>query len=272
MDEPLLLTPGLVRLGARSATDGTLSWVPQDVRDPLPINVYLLRTDDHALVLDTGPGGFYPELGAQIAELVGDRTLSVLVTRNDPEAMGGVGTLLPQLRPDVFYYYGGGSILEWVWDERGGPGAAGDLFDTVPVASPPVIELGPDRRLVVLRPPLAVLNTIWLWDESTATLFTSDGLGYLPTEPVGEIVDTAGTVDGRRAKAFIEARFDWIERLNSTRLVDELHELLDPLAIEILAPSHGVVVSGRTAVERYLGTVLDELTPKSTTSPGRSAG
>jgi len=264
LDPPIDLGGGaLFRLGARIPTEGRLSWVPAGVTEPFPLNVYVLTSEQRAIVVDTGPLVLYPQLLEQIRTVVGDRELAILVTRNDPEAMGGVGSLLPQLAPSVFYYYGGGSILEWVWDERDGPGASGDLFDTVPVDSPTEIALEGDRIVQIIRPPLAVLNTVWVYDPTSKTLFTSDGLGYLPSDqPADSVVDDRGDVDADRTRAFISARFDWIARLNSTRLADELHELLQPLEIENLAPSHGVVVRGAAAVDCYLQTVLECLRPE----------
>ena len=263
LDPPHELAGGaLYRLGTRVATDGRLSWVPSGITASLPLNVYVLVAPERILVLDTGPVVLYPQLADQIRDLRGDRDLAVLVTRNDPEAMGGVGTLLPQLEPSVFYYYGGGSILEWVWDERDGPAASGDLFDTVPVASPMQIEFAPGRTLQVLRPPLAVLNTVWVYDPGSKALHTSDGLGYLPADGAPDsMVDEQGDVDAERARAFIQARFDWIARLIGPRLADELAALVQELDIGLLAPSHGVLVGGGTAVRRYLATVLRALQP-----------
>ncbi len=267
LDDPIEILPGLHRLGATVPTLGRLSWAPAQVVEPLPMNVYVALSDASALVIDTGVRALYPAMLDQITELVGDRELSVLVTRNDPEAMGGVGFLLPQLEPSFLFYYGGGSILEWVWDERGGPGAAGDLFDTTEVANPPEIELDQSRALRVFRTPLAVLNTVWAYDPQTRTLFTSDGLGYVAAASSGQVVDPAGDVDAQRAFAFLGARFDWVDRINSPRLADELRALLVPLEVDNLAPSHGVVVRGRAAVDRYLETVLGTLVPASVTPP-----
>jgi flavorubredoxin len=269
LDPPLELMPGaLYRLGARVPTSGALSWAPADVTELMPLNVYVLLSNERAIVVDTGPRILYPALLEQIRALQGDRELAVMVTRNDPEAMGGVGSLLSELAPVAFYYYGGGSILEWVWDDREDLGASGDLFDRVPVESPSEIPVAGDRSLLVLRPPLAVLNTVWAYDPASRTLFTSDGLGYLPAGggpgpdaslPDESLTDDRGDVDAVRARAFVNARFDWIERINSTRLADELRELVGPLNIENLAPSHGVIVRGAPAVNRYLQTVLGEL-------------
>jgi flavorubredoxin len=252
----------LYRLGATVPTDPKVSWVPDGVSESLPLNVFVLTTPQVVLVVDTGPLALYPALGLHIRELVGEREIRVLVTRNDPEAMGGVGTLLPQFDPSVLYYFGGGSILEWVWDDRDGPGASGDLFGTVPVESPAEIVLGPGRRLRILRPPLAVLNTVWVYDEGTRTLFTSDGFSYLPPEDGkdgsttwGGPLFSSGVVDPERALAFLRARFDWVERINSSRLVDELQALLAPLEIENLAPSHGRVLHGAQTVQAYLAAV-----------------
>jgi len=264
-DDPIELVPSkLYRLGARIATGGRVSWVPSDVTEALPLNVYLRLTDEAAIVIDTGPLALYPALGEQVAELAAGRDLRVLVTRNDPEAMGGVGTLLPQLGPSAFYYFGGGSILEWVWDDRLGPGGSGDLFGTVPVVTPERIALEDDRSLVVLRPPLAVLNTVWLFDEGTGTLFTSDGFTYLPAGGDGAatpVVWDGADIDAARTFALLQARFDWLERLNSSRLKDKLRALLSPLSVSRLAPSHGVVMEG-DAVAAYLTTALASLEPR----------
>lgn len=253
----------MLRLGTSAATDGTLSWVPREEHRRLPLNSYLLRSGANALVVDTAPAIAHPALADQIADLAAGRHLHVVVTRNDPEAMGGVGHLVPRHRVRTFFYYGGGSILEWVWDARDGPGARGDLFDAVPVASPPVIKLDGLGPIFVMRPPLAVLNTVWLFHEASGILFTSDAFGYLRSSDAGSnpVVDDVADIDADRARAFVAARFDWVNRINNTRLVDELRELLDPLDIGALAPSHGVVVVGREAVRRYLDVVMTALAP-----------
>lgn len=263
LDDPIELGSGVLRLGTRVPTGGTVSWTPVEEGGALPLNVYVVRGAESALVIDTGPAVLYPELAEQIDAACAGRAMHVLVTRNDPEAMGGVGELLPHHGVRTFYYYGGGSILEWVWDSVAGPGASGDLFARVPIASPPVIELPGLGPIDVIHPPLAVLSTVWLYHRASGALFTSDAFGYLrPDTPADAgVVDDVGDVDAARARAYVAARFDWIERINNTRLVDELRAVLDPLDITVLAPSHGVVVSGRGAVRRYLDVLHSVLGP-----------
>jgi hypothetical protein len=265
LDDPIELAPGVLRLGARIPTSGTLSWVPRDERRALPVNVYVLLSESSALVIDTGPAILHPALAERIDAVTADRERHVLVTRNDPEAMGGVGELIPHHGVRSFYYYGGGSILEWVWDAALGEAGRGDLFDAVPIASPPVVELPGLGAIDVIHPPLAVLSTVWLYHRSSRTLFTSDAFGYLPDgAPVdgpGPLVDEVGDIDTTGALAHLGARFDWVGRINSGRLVADLHALLDPLDIATLAPSHGVVVSGATAVQTYLDVVYRALAP-----------
>lgn len=265
IDDPIQLVPSkLYRLGARIATCGRVSWAPYDMTEALPVNVYLRLTDDAAIVIDTGPLALYPSLAEQIAELTAGRDLRVLVTRNDPEAMGGVGTLLPQLDPSVLYYFGGGSILEWVWDERRGPKGSGDLFGIVPIATPGQIALEGGNSLIVLRPPLAVLNTVWLFDQETRTLFSSDAFTYVPggaVEAITPAVSDSDAIDPARTYALLQARFDWLERINSSRLKNVLQDLLSTLPIGRIAPSHGVVMEG-PAVPAYLTTMLAALEPR----------
>lgn len=261
MDEPIELVPGLLtRLGGEVPADSTLSEVPAGRDGWLPFNVYLLTTSEEVLVLDTGPAVLHPALSDQIEAIAGNRRLSVLITRNDPEATGGLGTLIPRGRVEVLHYYGGGGLLEWLSDSEQGAGSCSDLFGAVPVDNPWQLPLGEGRELSVFRTPLSVLNTVWVHDSATGALFTSDALGI--GRAAGEaLVSDLAEVSGEESRAWLACRFDWIDLLDSNRLTEDLAALVDPLHPALLCPSHGRIVAGREAAVRFLGRTFAALVP-----------
>ena len=265
MTEPLTLVPGrLHRLGGVAPLDGRISWARPDATGHEPIGCYLLTEGDEATLVDTGVALHSAEVVRQLGMLIPrGSTLRVFLTRLEPDCLSGLGGIL-----DAFH------VPELT---AGGAANAFDFFDDINTAD--VVEahyrvrptrllpgatfaVGGGRTLEILRTPLRLLSTFWLFDPATGTLFTSDAFSHVglaqPTLPA--LVD-AGTdrTDLATVRAHLVTKFEFLVggRLDSIR--DGLERIFSERVVERIAPVHGCVIEGRATVERHLELVLSVL-------------
>jgi hypothetical protein len=126
------------------------------------------------------------------------------------------------------------------------------------------IELQGDRKLEIESPVLRLLPTFWGWDEATRTLFTSDIFGHtVRAEPgdshvIDEQADDPSTVDSVRAHLF--AKFEWLARARKDAFREYLAATFERRQPEIVAPTRGCALKGRTVVERHYTLLMEALT------------
>jgi hypothetical protein len=132
-------------------------------------------------------------------------------------------------------------------------------FELIPVGG------GRERLLEVFRPELLLLNTHWVYDAATLTLFTSDTFTYVvrPDADAGWVVtaeDDTTTADEVQ-EHLLNTRFWWL----ADAQVDEIRRFVagvfERYDIETIAPSCGAILRGRDVVERHY-TMLDEVIAK----------
>ena len=128
----------------------------------------------------------------------------------------------------------------------------------------PRVELGPGRFVDVMNAPIRLINTTWIYDETTKTLFSSDMFSHLwgdredgPWLLGGNEDDDA--TDFAFVRSFLlNTRYWWIEGANLSPIRKAVADVYDRFDIETIAPGYGTIVSGRRHVDKQFE-VLDDV-------------
>ena len=124
------------------------------------------------------------------------------------------------------------------------------------------VPVSDERSLEVVAVPLKVLPTVWYYDSVTRTMFCSDSFSdetaVTPDMRVISSVDERDILVGRARRHF-SGKFDWLLRSELSSVIADLEGIFGRYDIEILAPTRGAVIQGRSAVEAKLNALLTAL-------------
>lgn len=262
----------LVVLGGYIRANGTASWIHETADGWQPSNAYLLLEDGNAALVDTGAaahaGAVVEQLGRRLPP---GAALSIFLTRAELDCIGNLGPIA--------------SAFPLAGVFTGGNNNPFDAFDAVPDVRGAVhlqvgrkkgevpIVLSGSRSLEVIDAPLRLLATYWVYDSDTRTLFTSDSFGHglvgSPERP--RVLTEPDGVDRDEVRAYLLAKFGWIERATTSLVRDEVEAVFASREIEILAPTNGCAIVGHDAVVAHYEAVQDALERLSRPATGRPA-
>jgi len=251
--------------------DGRVSSHPLDARGFAPLNCYLVREPDHALLIDTGFSAHEELLCAQLAALVSPaEPLSVWALRiGEYASICNVRPVVERFSVDVLYG-SQGTPPEWV-DFRpehvpyGSPVAVGTLgrIEHRLARQGDAIAVGAGgRALLTLVAPLRLLPTNWVYDERTRTLFTADAFHYAWRSTAAGpwlVTDEDDPITPEGVMDFLlGSRFWWLAGARTEPIRRAIAEIFDSYPVETIAPSYGCVLHGTRTVERHYR-MLDQL-------------
>lgn len=253
------LAPGrLYRLGIEVEIDDRISWVPEGTGGYEPLSAYLILDGAEALLIDTGPAVMVHALVDQVRELLQGRELSVYVSRNEPDVLGGLGAVIEEFKPRCVYYCGGGGLLDWIGDARMEPSVVLAFRDSVPVAFTAPgdrIQVGSGPAVELLPTHLIMLGSAWAYDPSSRALFTSDSFCHLHMDRTTDSV-VSDEMDQRSGMAesvaaHLYRRFDWASGLADRFYAEEIERRFEATPIDIVAPARGRVLLSAPAITRH---------------------
>ena len=254
--------------------NGRISAYPESARGYSVGNCYLLKEDDRALLLDTGYAAYEQDILDQLGSLIGpDTPLSVFPLRIN-EFMSVSNAVAIAKRFNVVQCYSPvPDIEDWIEFEtlRGeerNPILKTTILGSLSGTGAPRVELGPGRFVDVMNAPIRLINTTWIYDETTKTLFSSDMFSHLwgdredgPWLLGGNEDDDA--TDFAFVRSFLlNTRYWWIEGANLSPIRKAVADVYDRFDIETIAPGYGTIVSGRRHVDKQfevLDDILDQL-------------
>ncbi len=246
------------------------------------VNCYLLKEGSRQLLVDTGFPAQADALFAMLDDLLEPSSgLSVMPLRaGEVGSLGNVVPLASRYELDDLY-----CILprEFVWDMdvRSKASRAHDRADArqprsilfggsnlLGAAKAKLFPLGADntRRLEWFKPMLQLLIQMWLYDEDTRTIFTSEVFGHTSREsPSGPwtIEDPAEdpmTEDDLTDFLRASNRFWWLAGADGVRIAGWLRDVFDTRPVERIAPGFGCIFEGRAVVERQVDLLSRTLT------------
>ncbi|MBT3398777.1 MAG: hypothetical protein HOL07_13405 [Rhodospirillaceae bacterium] len=250
--------------------NGRISAYPESARGYSVGNCYLLKEDDRALLLDTGYAAYEQDILDQLGSLIGpDTPLSVFPLRIN-EFMSVSNAVAIAKRFNVVQCYSPvPDIEDWIEFEtlRGeerNPILKTTILGSLSGTGAPRVELGPGRFVDVMNAPIRLINTTWIYDETTKTLFSSDMFSHLwgdredgPWLLGGNEDDDA--TDFAFVRSFLlNTRYWWIEGANLSPIRKAVADVYDRFDIETIAPGYGTIVSGRRHVDKQFE-VLDDV-------------
>jgi hypothetical protein len=254
--------------------NGRISAYPQSARGYSVGNCYLLKEGDRALLLDTGYAVYEQDILDQLSSLIGpDMPLSVFPLRLN-EFMSVSNAVAIAKRFNVVECYSPvPDIEDWIEFETLRGEERNPILKTTIIGSlsgegGPRVEIGPGRIVDVMNAPIRLINTIWIYDEVSKTLFSSDMFSHLwgdredgPWLLGGNEEDDA--TDFPFVRSFLlNTRYWWIEGANLSPIRKAVAEVYDRFDIETIAPGYGTIMTGRRHVDKQfevLDDVLDQL-------------
>jgi flavorubredoxin len=140
-------------------------------------------------------------------------------------------------------------------------GRRSDTNDTRPyslkttlVSRAETLQVGDDRAIDVFQAPLRLINTRWMFDQATRTLFTSDSFSHQWSDradgPWAISADECDTTVDHIRSFLLNTRYWWLEGGKTTELRRKLGAVFEKYPIETIAPGYGRVLRGRALVER----------------------
>ncbi|WP_037367996.1 MBL fold metallo-hydrolase [Amycolatopsis orientalis] len=234
----------VVRLGGSVPLDGRVSWAPADVRGTQPLNCYLVRSAEGAVLIDTGVRVHAARIVAQLRESVPENTpLAVVLTRTEMDCCLN----LPEIEaafPVTAVHYTGGITVPVVDAPR--------ERITVEEGRPAELEPIPGIPLRIHAPRLRLLPTLWPYDPLSQTLFTSDSFCHTRTE-----ADDAP--DPAAVAAQLRVKFSWLDHADPAPVLDDLRAVFAADPVRAIAPGHGFPLLGRETVEAHVEATLKEI-------------
>ena len=262
---------GLTVLGGAYPLDDRVSWVPRGSTGFQSSNCYLLSEGDEHLLIDSGMAVHSEAVLDDLAELLGEGGgVSIFFTRPEMDCVSNLEPI--SRRFDILRLFTGGVINPFdAFDDvsrfalrgrrqqiDGTRTTEGDALERSMS-----IQVAPGRVLDVQSPLLRLLPTFWGWDAKTGALFTSDTFthGVLDRPDGYRFIDDTVQDDttSDQVAAHLFAKYEWLPRATKHPLRDWLVATFDDLDPEIIAPSRGSVIRGRSSVRRHLDLMLAAL-------------
>lgn len=259
------------------ALDGRVSSYPKRARGWSVSNVYLLKEPTGAFILDTGFAAHRDRTLAQIGSVIGPDTPVSLVPLRYNEYMSVGNAMATADRFNVTHCYlpqaNAALWLDFDLPEARPPGR--EMSSTV-LRGRLDMDIGSagERTVVGFTAPLRLINTVWVYDPASLTLFTADSFAHIwQKTPDGPwlIDDDESVADGALVRSFLlNTRYWWLEGASTDSLRQGLAAVFEDYRIETIAPGYGAILTGRKLVERQfqlLDSVLRDL-DKSRVEPG----
>jgi flavorubredoxin len=237
--------------------DGRVSAYPSDARGYSVSNCYLIKQGNRALLLDSGLSAHEASIIAQIRILTTpDTLLSVFPLRiNEYMSVCNVEAIAQNFNVEQCY---SGNPDAALWVDFGRRSDANDTrpysLKTTLVSRAETLHVGDSRAIDVFQAPLRLINTRWMFDHNTGTLFTSDSFSHEWSDSAdGPWSITAGecTTTADHIRSFIlNTRYWWLEGGKTTELRRKLAAVFEKYPIETIAPGYGRVLRGSALVEK----------------------
>jgi len=265
-----LVKDKLAVLGGMIPLDERVSWVPSTANGWQPSNCYLLTEPSGALLVDSGLAIHRDLVLDGLTDALGKNgSLSIFFTRGEMDCVSNLEPISEKF--DISQLFTGGVVNPFdAFDEvnrlrykgrRQQIDVRSEGGDAMPRT--PKIQVSPTRVFEIESPLFRLLPTFWGWDATTGAVFTSDVFthGVLSDVTNSRVIDSTTddptTVDD--VVRHLLAKYEWLRKASTAPLQEWLADRFATLQPEIIAPTRGSVLQGRTVVKRHLQLMLDAL-------------
>lgn len=237
--------------------DGRVSAYPSNARGYSVSNCYLLTNGRHALLLDSGLAAHEASIIAMIRSLTKpDTLLSLFPLRiNEYMSVCNVEAIAQSFNVEQCY---SGNPDAALWVDFGKRSDSNDerpySLKTTLVTRSETLKVGEGRPIDVFQAPIRLINTRWMFDQNTKTLFTSDSFSHEwsdNSDGPWEISNNDCATTPAHIRSFLlNTRYWWLEGGKTTELRRKLAAIFEKYPIETIAPGYGRILRGRDLVER----------------------
>jgi flavorubredoxin len=246
----------LFALGSAFEIDGRVSWLPAEAHGFQATRSYLVKQDEHYLLVDPGLRYQRDLLLRQLAAVVPHSgKISVYLSRSEPDCFGCLEDLLSDYDVERVITGGGHNPFDGFDGIAISSAEAKGKF--VPVsragkATP--IELTPDRKLIILSSVLRVNATFWLYDPASEALMTSDAFCHSLGDSYEEALelDSEGDASVEEVRAHLFGKFWWMPFAHREEIATQFREVFETYRVKAICPGHGRPFVGEAAVNRVV--------------------
>ena len=260
--DKLFLLQNIVKL------DGRLIAFPPNQSGFAPINCYILKEDNGAFMIDTGYLYHEQSILSQLSEIISKKIpLSILPSRVNEFMSVGNAKSISQKFNVKGYYLAQPDAPDWFDFTEKERDFSLRKIPTHVIGKHIEFELGSKtNRIVEIMPaPLRLINTAWVYDKMSKTLFTSDMFTYgLSDKPDDKWILEKDDrfCDNQFIKSFmLNTRYWWLEGAKTNLLRKNIRYIYEKYNITTIAPGYGKLFQGKELVEKQfvkLDTILSE--------------
>jgi hypothetical protein len=247
------------------ALDGRVSSYPRSARGWSVSNVYLLKEATGAFILDTGFAAHQKATLAQIGSLIDEDTpISLVPLRyNEYMSVGNAMAIADRFNVTHCFLPQANAALWLDFDLPEARSSSLQMTSTVLRGKLDMaIGTGDDRTVIGFTAPLRLINTVWVYDPASLTLFTADSFAHVwQKTPAGPwLIDRPEDAgDAALVRSFLlNTRYWWLEGAATDSLRQGIASVFDTYHIETIAPGYGAILRGREVVERQFR-ILDDV-------------
>ena len=261
--DKLFLLQNIVKL------DGRLIAFPPNLEGFAPLNSYILKEKTGAFMIDTGYLYHQNNILRQLAKVIpSDLPLSILPTRvNEFMSVGNVKSISQQFNV-IDYFLAQPNAPDWFDFTDNERDIELQKIPTHVIGKHIEYEIGSKtgRIIEIMSAPLRLINTAWVYDKVSKTLFTSDMFTYaLSDNENGPWIIEKGELacESQFIKSFmLNTRYWWLEGAKTRILRNNVRDIFKKYDITTIAPGYGKIFRGRELViEQFnkLDEILNEL-------------
>lgn len=247
------------------ALDGRVSAYPKSTRGWSVSNVYLLKEPTGAFVLDTGFAVHREQTLAQIGTLIDDKVPVSLVPLRYNEYMSvGNAMAIAESFNVAHCYLPQANAALWLDFDLPEARPSGLEMSSSVLRGRLDMEIGSagGRTVVGFTAPLRLINTVWVYDPASLTLFTADSFTHVSrSTPEGpwSIDNDLSIVDAALFRSFLlNTRYWWLGGASTDSLREGIATVFEEYRIETIAPGYGAILRGRELVEQQFK-MLDDI-------------
>ena len=131
-----------------------------------------------------------------------------------------------------------------------------DDIENVKIRGDGQIDMGGGRVVRLMKPPLRLLATNWLYDKATKTLLTSDHFNYVSQKgPDGPwVADSATPLPSEKhvRDFLVGTRYWWLPGARTRDMIEDMEKLFRDNDVERIGPGFGQILQGKDVVEKHV--------------------
>ena len=248
--------------------DGRLIAFPPNQTGFAPLNCYILKEDTGAFMIDTGYLYHEQSIINQLSKIISKKTpLLILPSRvNEFMSVGNVKSISQKFNV-MGYYLAQPDAPDWFDFTDKERDSSLQKIPTHVIGKHIEFQIGlkTDRLVEIMPAPLRLINTAWVYDKMSKTLFTSDMFTYgLSVKPDDKWIlqKEEQVCDNQFIKSFmLNTRYWWLEGAKTTLLRKNIQRIFDKYDITTIAPGYGKLIQGKDLVQKQfikLDSILSE--------------